>query len=217
MGKQKKVGKSKTLKQNLILFLILLSVVIITRLIYLEISFNKFLEPINPARVLGNSNAPIKIIDYADFECPACADGSKQLRKYIEENSNSISWELRYFPLSNHKNSFRAAIYSECAARQDKFWLFADKLLDGQADWKDHVDVDLMFDKIAQDIGLNIRELSQCLKDQTIANIILKEKQKAESLGIVEIPTYYVNGKMGVGEEFLIPEIEKRLKKLIKK
>jgi protein-disulfide isomerase len=212
MGKNKKI-KNKPTKWKLTWIVILLCVAVIAGIqVYKKIFGNTF-GPVHSSRTQGNRHAPIKVVEYIDLQCPACVEGSRQLQKYIEEHPDRIYWEIRHFPLSNHKNSFRAAIYSECAGHQNKFWPFTVQLLEEQAQWKALVDVDLAFEKIAQETGLNVTELHECIKDQMIAGQILQEKQKSEESGIQSTPTYFINGKMGVGNDFLKQEMEARLRK----
>jgi protein-disulfide isomerase len=78
---------------------------------------------IQMARAKGNPQARVKIVEFVDFQCPACAYGLKFLRTFIEQHPNDVYVQVRYFPLTNmHHHAMISALYSECAARQGKFW-----------------------------------------------------------------------------------------------
>ena len=82
------------------------------------------------AKAKGNPQAELKIIEYIDFECPACAQGMRILHNYFTKYPGRMYLEVKYFPLPGHKWGMPSARYAECAARQNKFWLFVDILID---------------------------------------------------------------------------------------
>src|SRR6185503_18470178 len=89
------------------------------------------------ARAKGNPAASLKIIEYMDFQCPACAKGAMYLHDTLAQKPNDIYLEVKYFPLEKaHTHAIRAARYAECAARQGKFWQFHDEVFTHQNDWK---------------------------------------------------------------------------------
>lgn len=92
-------------------------------------------RPIGTAdHILGNPNAKVMIVEYADFDCEYCVGLSDTLRHIIanEGANGDVAWVFRQFPLSElHPNAFKHAQASECAAQaggNDAFWKFADLL-----------------------------------------------------------------------------------------
>ena len=162
-------------------------------------------------RVKGGEEAPIQIIEYIDFQCPACAKGAKYLKKIIEENSQKFHLELKYYPLSMHKHGFISAEYAECAARQGKFWAFEDYLIEKQDYWAPMEDPKPTFDLFAEWSGLNLKSLKNCLEDKSVEEFILKSKSEGKILGVRSTPTYFINEKMFVGQEQLETEITRLL------
>src|SRR5271154_3664740 len=74
--------------------------------------------PVNlqEARAKGNPNARVKIVEFIDFQCPACAYGVTYLKKFFEDHPNDLYIQVRYFPLTNmHHHAMTSALYSECA------------------------------------------------------------------------------------------------------
>jgi len=78
------------------------------------------------ARMKGDINAPIKITEFADFQCPACAYASKYIKEFMKIHPGKLRVEMKYYPLMAHKHAFLSATYAECTARQGKFWKFHD-------------------------------------------------------------------------------------------
>lgn len=79
--------------------------------------------------ILGNPNAPIKIIEYSDFECPYCKIFHATMNKIVAESNGNVSWVYRHWPL--HQNSFEKAIAAECVASikgNEAYWQYSELL-----------------------------------------------------------------------------------------
>lgn len=159
------------------------------------------------ARSKGNPQASVKIIEYIDFQCPACAHGAAVLKKYIENNPDSIYLEMHYYPLAMHKHAVTASIFAECAARQNKFWPFHDLVLEKQSDWKGFDDVKSAFFDMAAQAGLNAQQLQSCIIDPSIEEAVFKDKEEGAQKGVKSTPTYFINGEMAVGGRSLVEKL----------
>ncbi len=79
--------------------------------------------------VLGNPDAPITVIEYADFECPYCAAAAPVLRQLVEESDGRVRLVFRHFPVASaHPHALTAALAAEAAAAQGSFWPMHDLL-----------------------------------------------------------------------------------------
>lgn len=163
------------------------------------------------AKTKGNPQAAIKIVEYTDFQCPACAKATKGLSAIWQTQGNKLSLEYQAFPLPRHKNAFRAAVYAQCAARQNKFWVFHDLLFDQQALWAEKTDAEVYFQQMAGQAGLNPAELTVCLQDASVPQEIEKEKAQGVSRGVEATPTFFVNGEMVVGGKNLSEKLDSLL------
>ncbi len=164
------------------------------------------------ARVKGDSNAQVKIKEYIDFQCPACAKGSNLLSQYFQAYPGKVYLEIKYFPLEGmHQHAMRSARYAECAARQGKFWAYEELLIAQQPAWRELMSADLFFQQIARDVGLDAVQLEACLTNDTVKNTILAEKDLGTQQGVQSTPTYFINGKIVVG----IKSLEEELKTLL--
>lgn len=161
------------------------------------------------ARTKGNPQAHVKIIEYVDFQCPACAYGIKLLKTYFDQHPNDIFIQLRYFPLTQiHHHAMLSALYSECAARQGKFWALDDLMIPQQSQWEQLISPDPVFQSMAVQVGMNIDQLNACLASDDARKVINDEKSLGQSLGISSTPTYFINGKMVVGAKSMTDELK---------
>ena len=174
-------------------------------------------EKSDASKMKGNENAPIQIVEHIDFQCPACAAGSKYLKEIMQEHPQEIHLELKNFPLiSFHKHSLLSASYAECAARQDKFWAYHDILIEYQPQWRELENVTEIFDLMADKVGLDKAKLADCLKDKSVEEAIMAQRKQGDQLGIKSTPTYFVNGEMLVGAKDLAAKITELLKNVKK-
>ncbi len=92
------------------------------------------LDPVtSDEHMYGNRNAEIKIVEYADMECPFCAQANPTLKKLVDESNGKVALVYRHFPLSIHANAHLKANAAECAWAQggdEVFFKYTDKLYD---------------------------------------------------------------------------------------
>jgi protein-disulfide isomerase len=164
---------------------------------------------IQMARTKGNPNARVKIVEFVDFQCPACAYGIKILKTYFDEHPNDIYLQVKYFPLTNmHHHAMISALYSECAARQGKFWELDDLMIPQQSQWAQLISPEPVFQSMAAQAGINIDQLNTCVGSDDARKVINDEKSFGQSLGIASTPTYFINSKMVVGTKSLVDELK---------
>lgn len=196
---------------------IILTVLIICAVVGLVIGVRSFLwkkmAPVDfvAFRHTGNPDAPIKITEYIDLQCPACAFGSFQLQKIMEANPNKIYLELRFYPLGSHQHSMTATKFALCSGKQGKFWPFVHLILQRQRKWSELMDAQPAFVEIVNDIQINSGAVLSCVADDDLRVKILEEKDAGASLGIQSTPTYFVNGKMFVGVAKMTDELYRLL------
>ncbi len=159
-------------------------------------------------RAKGNPQAPLKIVEYMDFQCPACARGAFFLDDLLKNKPDEVYMEVRYFPLEgNHRHALRSARYAECAAQQGKFWDVAHLLFKRQSEWKDLINADPVFEEITKSVQLDMNKLDVCLANEATTDALVKDKQEGQSRGVRSTPTYFVNEKMVVGSNSLEEEL----------
>lgn len=126
------------------------------------------LKPVNKEdHILGNPTAPVKLVEFSDFECPFCKrvhPTLKQIMKKYGETDN-VALVYRHFPVDSlHKKARKEAQASECANElggNNAFWAYADRLFEITPS-NDNLDLSLL-PKIAKDIGLDGGKFEACL------------------------------------------------------
>ncbi|MFH0753333.1 MAG: thioredoxin domain-containing protein [Candidatus Omnitrophota bacterium] len=166
--------------------------------------------PVIAGRMAGDLSAPVKIVEFADFQCPPCAQASEILDRLFREPNKRYSLEFRYFPLAMHRHGFRAALVAQCALEQGKFWDMHDVLFRSQEDWGSLENPDDYFLGLARSLGMDDLSLMKCVARPVARAVVEQDIVQAKNMGVKATPTFFINGEMVVG----LPELEKALKEL---
>jgi len=157
--------------------------------------------------VIGNTDAPITIIEFSDFQCPFCARFHTQtfpliLEQYIE--TGKVKLVFRDFPIQSiHPNALPASIAAECANEQGKFREMHDMLFDNQNQWNKQKTVDALslFSKYATEIQLEQKTFDSCLTSGKYIDEIRKDLDDGRNYGVSGTPGFFVgNEKIGFVE-----------------
>lgn len=151
-------------------------------------------------RIDGNPKSKVTVVEFADFQCPACATGHSVMVRVKAEYKDKVRFAYRHFPLTNsHPNANIAALASETAGAQGKFWQMHDKLFENQNEWSGEKDPSAIFSGYAKELGLNVNKFNQELKDQKYKQKIQDDVKDANSLGINSTPTFFIGDKKFAG------------------
>jgi protein-disulfide isomerase len=145
--------------------------------------------------ILGVANAPVTMIEYGDFQCPACGLFYPVVKRLTNEASTTLRLVFRHFPLSQHANAPITAQASEAAAMQGKFWDMFDLIYSNQKDWSDLPDAHTILDGYAQKIGLDMTKFKADLDSDAVKKVVADDEAEGEKIGINQTPTFFVNGK----------------------
>ena len=157
-----------------------------------------FLDPLRtdvvtagyPAR--GPANAPVVIVEFADFECPFCGALHPTLKQVERNYADKVRFVYRQFPLTNiHPHAQKAAEASLCANEQQRFWEFHDSMFGEQS----RLDVASLKQR-AQTLGLNTSAFNTCLDSGKQADAIKKDQEDARKMGVSSTPTLSINGRL---------------------
>lgn len=154
--------------------------------------------------VLGNPDAQLTIVEFSDFQCPFCAKFHTQTFPSINENyikTGKVNFVYRDFPITSiHSNALPAALASECANDQGKFWQYHDMLFENQINWKDLelVQSTDIFKKYAIDLGLDSSKFDSCLDSGKYLKEIQNDLDDGRAYGVTGTPGFFVgNEKIG--------------------
>lgn len=158
-------------------------------------------------RILGNSNAPITIVEYASLSCPHCAHFSDEVLPEIKKkwiDTGKVKLVLRDYPLD--QPALRAAMIARCAP-PDRFYAFVDTFFAAQEKWVTASDYQAALARLARLGGMSQEEFDNCLKNTALENKILDSRLTAsKQLDVNSTPTFFINGSKFTGvptdEEF---------------
>ncbi len=146
--------------------------------------------------VKGNPDASVVLVEYSDFQCPACAQFYPYVKEVVEQYGESIRFEYKHFPLINiHPQAVPAAIAAEAAGQQGKFWEMHDKLFENQATWSRSTSPAASFNKFAEEIGLDMVLFKKHLDSSIIRKSIDDSFNEARSKGYTGTPSFTLNGE----------------------
>lgn len=139
----------------------------------------------------GNADAKVRIVEFSDFQCPACGAAEPAVRQILAEFRDRVKLTYRHFPISSlHPYAQKAAEASECAAEQGKFWEMHGKLFANQQSLKQD---DLK--GYAADLGLDTSKFNQCLASGKMGPVVASDLSYGLSIGINSTPTFFINGE----------------------
>ncbi len=142
--------------------------------------------------VKGDSNAPVTMIEFSDYECPFCGRYFQQtypqiVKEYVD--AGKVKIVFRDFPLSFHENAQKAAEAAECAGEQGKYWEMHDRLFKNQ----DALEVNSL-KQYAKELGLNTKTFDNCLDSGKMASEIQKDFEDGQDAGVSGTPAFFING-----------------------
>ncbi len=153
------------------------------------------LPPVTSADwIQGNPNATTTLIEYSDFQCPACGAYYPVVKQLVTDFGQNIRLIYRHFPLSQHMNAMLAAEASEAAGKQGKFWEMHDLLFGNQQTWSDDTNARNVFIGYAESLGLNSDQFKKDIDAPDIKAKIESEYNGGLAIGIDSTPTFFLNG-----------------------
>jgi len=146
--------------------------------------------------IKGNKNSRVVLIEYSDFECPACAMYASIVNQIVKEFGDKIVLAYRHFPLKDkHKNAELAAYFTEAAGRQGKFWEMHDVIFEKQAEWAEKNNAEDLFIEYAKKLSLDVNLLNKDINSEEIKNKVDNDFKSGISAKVNYTPTLFLNGK----------------------
>ncbi len=146
--------------------------------------------------ILGESQYNIVLIEYADFQCPACGSYFPILQQVKEQYKDQIKFQFRHLPLVQiHQNALISARASEAAAKQDKFWEMHDLLFQTQKEWETVSDPNEYFVSLAKELKLNEEQFKTDIKGDETNSVVQADLKEATGKGYNSTPTFELDGK----------------------
>jgi protein-disulfide isomerase len=139
--------------------------------------------------VLGNPEAKLTLLEYGDYECPACIQAEPLVRHLVDAHPGGLCLIFRHFPLTEiHPNAEWAAEASEAAAAQDRFWPMH-HLLFSQA----HHLSPAALTGYAQSLGLDMNRFNAEMADRIYTQRVQEHRRAGEQSGLRATPAFFLN------------------------
>tara|TARA_Y100001935_G_scaffold223573_1_gene199123 strand:+ start:21844 stop:22479 length:636 start_codon:yes stop_codon:yes gene_type:complete len=140
-------------------------------------------------------DAPVQIVKFSDYQCPACGYFVPIEKKLKEEYGDKINIVTKHFPLSMHPYAHVAARSVEAARKQGKYLEMHYKIFDGQETWSKG-NAETIFIGYAQDIGLDVEQFKKDMNSAEMNKIVMEDRKEGVELGIRSTPTFFINGNL---------------------
>ena len=151
----------------------------------------------------GDPDAPVTIIEFADFQCPYCGRFFAETKPQIDEQymqSGKVRFGYFHFAFLGPESNW-AAEATECAADQNKFWEYHDRLYSSQSGENQGAFSKNNLKKFADELGLDTSAFNECLDTGKYTQLIQEESNMASSIGVRSTPTFLINGRPVVGAQ----------------
>jgi protein-disulfide isomerase len=150
---------------------------------------------------IGPSNAPVTVIEFADFECPFCARAFGESETMVNSTyKGKLRLIYKYYPLNAHPWAHTAALGAECARMQNPaaFWDFARYFYSDQGNINPG-NVKEKIDAEAKKLSLDVPSLNACMAGKAAAARVAQDQGDGEAVHVSSTPTFFVNGVPVVG------------------
>lgn len=141
------------------------------------------------AHTKGNKDAKVYLVEFSDFQCPACAAFAPIIESLVEKNKNELLFVYRHYPLANHQFAVPSALAAESASVQGKFWEAAAYLFTNQDKFSD-----TLWSTMATDLTLDKAQFTKDMTAQTGKSTIDQDLSLATALNLPGTPTFFLNG-----------------------
>lgn len=146
----------------------------------------------------GNPDSQVVLVEYSDFQCPACKSRLSSIEPLVKEFNSHIRFVYRNFPLrSIHRNAQLSAQAAEAAGLQGAFWEMHDQLFETQEDWSELPSADAkdFFIGLAEGLQLEKDQFEKDLTSSAVEKAVNKDLDGGLAAGVNSTPSFFLNGK----------------------
>ncbi len=153
-------------------------------------------EILTDDHVFGQADSKVTLVEYADFECPACGQEYPIIKNLEAAYGDKVRFVYRNFPIPGHVNGIPAAYAAGAAGLQGKFFEMENLLFTNQADWStvDSATLATILDGYAKSLGLDMGKFHSDMSSDAVKAKIDKDAQSGVKAGVDSTPTFFLNG-----------------------
>lgn len=145
--------------------------------------------------VKGARDAKTTLIEYSDFQCPACAAYQPVVKQLAQDFEGKLAIVYRHFPLQQHKHAKLAAYAAEAAGKQGKFWEIHDMIFETQKEWSSQSDARDTFIGYVEKLGLDRMQFIADIDSEEIIDKVDAQQKSGLRAKVNGTPTFFLNGK----------------------
>jgi|SRR5688572_4370128 protein-disulfide isomerase len=154
----------------------------------------------NQGHVIGSDTAPVEVVEFGDFECPACGNFANLTEPDVRArlvNTGLIRFRFMDYPLPMHKNTWNAHSAAWCAGEQGKFWEMHDVIFQNQDRWSAEATrrPDGILSGLARQVGLNMDQYENCVSSRKYYPQIQANLDEAIRRGVPSTPTFVIGNR----------------------
>ncbi len=143
----------------------------------------------------GAEDAKAVIVEYSDFQCPACSSTYPLLSQLVRDYPNDVKVVYRHFPLTSiHTQALSSAQAAEAAGMQGKFWEMHDMLFNTQNSWSTNVNPPEVYLSYAISLGLDAEKFKADIVSDEVKERIETDLRESQQMGLNKTPTLFLNG-----------------------
>jgi protein-disulfide isomerase len=151
----------------------------------------------NPPQMLGSPTAAVTLEEFADFQCGACAATHPVLKEIQSTYGSRIRFVFRQFPLSGHDKAYDAAVATEAAGMQGKFWQMQDQLFTNQAIWTSpSANSRQLWRDYAEKIGLDVQRWESDMAGMSAKSRVDLDMARGKALNVGSTPSVFINNQL---------------------
>jgi protein-disulfide isomerase len=154
--------------------------------------------PVFEGHAIGSDSAPVTIVEYADFECPACAQFAILTGPDVRQRlvaTGQVRWIFRDLPLDMHRNSFTAHHAAQCAAEQGRFWEMHDQIFFNHGRWVAERRPERVLRDLAGAVGVDRERYDECMSSDRYVPRLRQLQADAAARGISSTPTFDIGAQ----------------------
>jgi protein-disulfide isomerase len=144
--------------------------------------------------VEGNKDSTNILIEYGDFQCPACGAYYPLVNQLVKDQGQNFKFVFRNFPLQQHQNAKPAAYAAGAAGKQGKFWEMYGMLFENQNNWSNLGDATDTFVGYARSIGLNVDQFNTDRVSADVKDKVQSDSQSGLDALVNATPSFFYNG-----------------------
>lgn len=169
--------------------------------------------PIGASPVIGDKNAPVRIVAFLDYQCPYCTSMYPLIEQLLDKYPQKVCLIIKQFPLRMHPFAEKAALAALAAAKQNKYRELSSLYFKNYKSLNDQT-----IKEYAQQAGLNMETFDKDRGDNAVRTIITEDTSLGKKLGIRGVPAVFINGRAfrGRSVDALSQQVEQELKKAAK-